>query len=88
MVTIDYVEKLTGIDFFPALPDEQEQKIEKSVCVSCWSWNTSSTRSRQSVQSKSATVRCSGITQTGNRCKRMTSRPSGKCAQHENKYGI
>jgi len=88
VVTIDYVEKMTGIDFFPALPDAQEQKIEKSVCADCWSWNTTSTRSRQTVHSKSATVRCIGITQAGNRCKRMTSRPSGACAQHEKKYGI
>jgi len=88
VVTIDYVEKMTGIDFFPAMPDEQEQKIEKTVCVDCWSWNTTSTRISKLVKSKTSTVRCSGITQAGSRCKRMTSRPSGACAQHEKKYGI
>lgn len=35
-VSIDAVEKLTGIDFYPALDDEQEAVIERTVCVSCW----------------------------------------------------
>lgn len=37
-VSIDNVEKATGIDFFPSLPDEQENKIEKELCVACWQW--------------------------------------------------
>jgi endonuclease G len=37
-VSIDEVEKQTGIDFFPALPDDQETKLEKEVCKSCWQW--------------------------------------------------
>ena len=82
-VPIDYVEKVTGIDFFPALPDEQEQKIEKTICIECWSWKRTSTRSAQTVQNKAKSKRCSAITQAGNRCKRMTTRLSGQCAQHE-----
>ncbi|HEX7411386.1 MAG TPA: DNA/RNA non-specific endonuclease [Bacteroidales bacterium] len=38
-VTIDSVEKFTGIDFFPALPDLQEEQIENSLCIPCWSWS-------------------------------------------------
>ncbi|MBC7861887.1 MAG: DNA/RNA non-specific endonuclease [Bacteroidia bacterium] len=37
-VTIDSAEKFTGIDFFSALPDEQEKLIESNLCLSCWSW--------------------------------------------------
>jgi endonuclease G, mitochondrial len=37
-VTIDSVEKVTGIDFYPALPDEQEKVIEKTLCIDCWKW--------------------------------------------------
>lgn len=37
-VTIDSVEKVTGIDFYPALPDDQEKTIEKTLCISCWKW--------------------------------------------------
>jgi endonuclease G len=36
--TIDSVEAVTGIDFFPLLPDEQEKVIEGKVCLSCWGW--------------------------------------------------
>ena len=40
-VTIDSVEKFTGIDFFPALPDDQETKIERTFCLKCWTWKNS-----------------------------------------------
>jgi len=88
VVSIDYVEKMTGIDFFPALPDDQEQKLEKTICLDCWSWNKSATRNKAVVSGKTSSVRCRAITLSGTRCKRMTSRPSGECAQHEKKYGI
>jgi len=35
-VSIDSVEKLTGIDFFPALPDEYEAKLESTTDFSAW----------------------------------------------------
>ena len=37
-VSIDSVEKQTGIDFFPLLPDVQEKQIESTLCVKCWTW--------------------------------------------------
>ncbi|MDP2089761.1 MAG: DNA/RNA non-specific endonuclease [Flavobacteriaceae bacterium] len=37
-VSIDSVEKFTEIDFFPLLPDDQEELIEKTLCIQCWSW--------------------------------------------------
>jgi endonuclease G len=37
-VTIDSVEKFTGINFFPQLADNFENKIEASLCVECWMW--------------------------------------------------
>jgi len=36
-VSIDSVEKLTRLDFFPALPDEFEETIESTVNLSLWS---------------------------------------------------
>jgi endonuclease G len=35
-VSIDSVEKLTGLDFFPALPDELEQEIESTLYLNGW----------------------------------------------------
>ena len=83
-VTIDSVETVTGINFFPALPNEQERCIEKSICLECWSWNATPTHKTKSVHSTSSSVQCSGITKDGNRCKRMTKNASGFCSQHEN----
>jgi len=37
-VTIDSVEALTGIDFFPQLPDDQEKLIESSTDYASWNW--------------------------------------------------
>jgi endonuclease G len=44
-VTIDSVEKFTGFDFFPLLPDNQEQIIEKTLCDTCWSWKSTKKKS-------------------------------------------
>lgn len=37
-LSIEEVERITGIDFFPLIPDEQEINIEKTLCISCWEW--------------------------------------------------
>lgn len=37
VVSIDEIEKLTGIDFFPALPDTLENNLEKSSSYAKWS---------------------------------------------------
>jgi len=37
-VSIDEVEKITGLDFFPALPDEEEEKIESTFEPGKWNF--------------------------------------------------
>ncbi|HBS89014.1 MAG: hypothetical protein A2W91_06180 [Bacteroidetes bacterium GWF2_38_335] len=81
-VTVDSVENITGIDFFPSLPDTHEAIIEKELCVSCWIWERQNTEYVPEKQSTSASVQCSEYTQAGTRCKRKTSSPNGKCWQH------
>ncbi|MBO4231837.1 MAG: DNA/RNA non-specific endonuclease [Bacteroidales bacterium] len=88
-VTIDSVETFTGIDFFPALPDEFEEKVESNLCVPCWSWektvSTSSAEKKTNEngpERRKSSVQCSAMTQAGTRCKRQTYSPNGKCAQH------
>ena len=34
--TIDEAEKITGLDFFPALPDTEEEKVESSLDLALW----------------------------------------------------
>jgi endonuclease G, mitochondrial len=38
-VSVDSVERLTGIDFFPLLPDSLESLLEKSFDISSWKTN-------------------------------------------------
>ena len=83
-VTIDSVEKLTGIDFYPALPDRQEKQMESYLCIPCWSWrNGTSPRAKVVAHQKSsASVQCKGTTKAGNRCKNRTLNLTGYCYQH------
>ena len=82
-ISVDEVERQTGIDFFPALPDDQETKLEKEVCQSCWQWQASNSNKGSGSSNKSSTsVQCSGTTKAGDRCKRMTLSENGRCYQH------
>lgn len=84
-VSINEVEKLTGIDFFPILPNVQEEQLESQLCQACWTWNTYKPRAKKSASrtSISSAVQCSGMTKKGNRCKRKTTDSSGSCYQHQ-----
>ena len=37
-IPVDSVEKITGIDFFPSIPDDQEEEMEAAVDWSSWSF--------------------------------------------------
>jgi len=47
-VTIDEVERRTGIDFYHELPDEIEEQIESNIDISKWSFKSSSRSSGSS----------------------------------------
>lgn len=88
-VSIDSIEQFTGLDFFPLLPDDQENLIEKTLCIDCWTWatnhqgTTTSNKKEETPQTnKTKAVRCSKITQSKKRCKRTTKSPNGFCTQH------
>jgi endonuclease G len=82
-VSIDEVETATGIDFFPGLPDEQENKLEKEHCTTCWQWNAVKSSDSSGSSNKTGTsVQCSEITKAGTRCKHMTYSENGRCFQH------
>ena len=81
-VTIDSIERFTGIDFFPVLPDDQEEGIESSIDVRQWSLSA-----RQGTSRESTTVQCQGLTQKGAQCKRKTTNENGYCWQHQEQAG-
>ncbi len=39
VISIDSLENLTGINFFPSLSPEKERGAEAKFCLSCWDWN-------------------------------------------------
>ena len=94
-VSVDSVEHLTGIDFFPLLNDVEESKLEKQTCIPCWQWDAHSSKSgntgsvtphKDSGKSGDQTgesVQCTGTTKSGNRCKRMTNDADHRCYQHK-----
>ena len=87
VVSVDVVEQLTGLDFFPLLPDQEETLLESKFDLNLWDWQNSS-HSTKAIHTKgntsSSSVQCTGTTKKGDRCKRMTKDPSGRCAQHQN----
>lgn len=80
-VSIDSVEALTGIDFFPSLPDVHEYLIEKTLCIPCWTWNTKTAAPIE--EEPSVSNQCRGTTKSGNRCKNKTSDKDGYCHLHK-----
>jgi len=88
VVSIDSVERLTGIDFFHALPDSMERSLERAVCVTCWDWTTGRITGVEpggngDEVAGTAAVQCRGTTKTGNRCRNNTRSASGFCHLHD-----
>lgn len=91
VVSIDEVEKITGIDFFYRLPDNEENYIESHVNKNDWDFGPGSNKNygqikninRQDMES----TQCKGITKKGNRCLNKTNNPSGYCRLHLNQIG-
>ena len=84
-VSVDSIEKLTGLDLFASLPDHLETSVEQNVCVSCWNWssaNRKGSRVKEKVREQES-VQCSAITRSDRRCKRLTLNPNGRCYQHQ-----
>lgn len=68
--SVDYVESVTGIDFFHQLPNDLEKQIENGNNADEWFLQDISNR-------------CSAITSSGTRCKRDASDGSEYCWQHQ-----
>ena len=89
-VSIDSIEHLTGINFFPLLNDLIEERIESKLCVQCWSFSVKNTPKKEVNNSEKQktkntltnSVICKGITKSGTRCKHHTLSKNGYCKQH------
>lgn len=87
LVSVDSVEHLTGIDFFPLLPDEQEVSLERGVREQEWSWGPARTMDtrKQPIEKQDSgdSVQCSAFTRDGHRCRNRTAHSSGRCHIHQ-----
>lgn len=86
VVTIDSVERLTGLDFFHSFPDFLEKSLEHELCMSCWDWTPARIAADDSDNSRSAgaeVAQCKGTTKSGNRCRNSTRSSSGYCHLHD-----
>ena len=89
-VSIDDVERFTGLDFYHSLPDNIEEKVESTVDVSKWNFKSSKASYPKSDDSKifktdrklPNSVQCKGTTKKGTRCSRKTKSINGFCFQH------
>lgn len=86
VVTVDKVEKMTGIDFFPQLEDELEYYLESNSDIS--KWNEPIIQKEEDTKpppsNQSGSIQCKGISKSsGNRCKNKTTYSNGYCFLHQ-----
>ena len=82
VVTIDYVEKITGIDFFPELPDDLETLLESRKDLSRWRFKP---LNFSNPHKASASEQCRAQAKsTGERCRNRTRNSNGYCHAHKN----
>jgi len=81
-VTIDSLEKLTGIDFFYQIPEKQQRVFESVIDPGKWSWSSTSTK--ESGDKAATSTQCQGKTKAGAQCKNKTLNANGYCYLHQN----
>lgn len=80
-VTIDYLEEVTGIDFFPELPDDLEELLESRKDLSRWQFKPLNfSNNIKASKSEQCRARASS---TGERCGNRTKSESGYCHAHQ-----
>jgi endonuclease G len=79
-VSVDSVEKFTGLDFFYLLPDYLEQHLEAKLTPAFWQGNNNSFLLKQSMRRRE--VQCVATGSMDNRCTRMTLCLNATCNTH------
>ena len=79
-VSVDVVERKTGLDFFSSIPDVEEEDLESKYDFS--DWNVRDASSNFSSSGK----QCLGTTKSGLRCKRTIKAQDTFCYQHTANY--
>ena len=82
VVTIDSLESLTGIDFFPSLEDNLEEQLESAIFVAEWNWEAGKAQAPL-IANTQVKAQCLGMAKsTRKRCKTYTTNKEGYCHAH------
>jgi endonuclease G, mitochondrial len=90
VITVDSIESLTGIDFFPQLPSVIQEQLESRICIEGFYFTTAgrpvqSNTTTDVVKPQSQSQQCKGIAKSTNqRCRNVTRNPNGYCHHHQN----
>ena len=79
--TVDNLEKRTNIDFFPAIEDKIEAKLESEVHKEDWNWIVTTTQYK--TKNTTLATQCKGTTQKGKRCQNKTKNTRRYCHYHD-----
>jgi endonuclease G len=60
---VDRLEGYLGRDLFAFLPNGEEQALESTLCIPCWSWTATKGSSAPRTKGTTAAVQCQGTTQ-------------------------
>ncbi len=87
-LSVDEVEKHTGIDFFPELEDTLETELESQSNNTAWvfrEYTNSTPTAVQTTETEEAnSIQCKGISKSsGQRCKNNTNNANGYCHLHQ-----
>ena len=64
-ISIDSLERVSGLELYPFLDDALEAKIESEICISCWDWSIHTVEARPASTTKSSTTQCLGKNKIG-----------------------
>ena len=87
VVSVDRVERLTGIDFFPQLIDEIEENLESKINLFNWTFSTNKSFNTSTSKSFNTLIssQCTGIAKsTRVQCRNKTKNKNGYCYIHKN----
>jgi len=85
VVSVDYIESKTGLDFFHQLEDNNEVALESRIAPELWDFNIKSIQKKASTTNGiSSAKQCAGIAKsTSNRCRSNTKNENGYCGHHQ-----
>lgn len=82
-VSIDQIEIMSGIDFFPALENAEEEKMESHISIADWDWKAKPiVTTSESSDDQLLVLQCKGVIGSGKQCSRKAGE-SGYCWQHK-----